>query len=116
MLHVHTKHDLIAQTPADGISLSSRTGAGLQALRQALLQRAGWHALPEGVFIARERHVHALQRTRDHLQRTLHSATSARRRWNCWPKSCAWHTMRWARSPASSPRTTCWARSSAASA
>jgi len=71
VLHVHTKHDLIAQTPADGISLSARTGAGLQALRQALLQRAGWHAVPEGLFIARERHVQALQRTRDHLQRAL---------------------------------------------
>jgi tRNA modification GTPase len=32
-----------------------------------LLQRAGWHASPEGVFIARARHVSALQRTREHL-------------------------------------------------
>jgi tRNA modification GTPase len=69
LLHVHTKQDLVAQAPADGISLSAHTGAGLQALRQALLQRAGWHAAPEGLFIARARHVQALRRTREHLQR-----------------------------------------------
>ena len=71
LLHVHTKLDLAAQVPADGVSLSARTGAGLQALRQALLQQAGWHAAPEGLFIARARHVQALQRTRDHLRRAL---------------------------------------------
>ena len=71
LLHVHTKLDLVAQAPADGVSLSARTGEGLQALRQALLQRAGWQALPEGLFIARARHVQALQRTREHLQRAL---------------------------------------------
>jgi tRNA modification GTPase len=68
LLHVHTKCDLVVAGPAEGISLSARTGAGLQALRQALLQCAGWHTVPEGLFIARARHVQALQRTREHLQ------------------------------------------------
>jgi tRNA modification GTPase len=54
-----------AKTPR--IRLSARTGDGLQALRQALLQRAGWQALPEGVFIARSRHVAALQACQQHL-------------------------------------------------
>ena len=71
VLHVHTKQDLAAASPAAGISLSARTGAGLQALRQALLQSAGWHAMSEGLFIARARHVQALQRTREHLQRAM---------------------------------------------
>jgi tRNA modification GTPase len=71
VLHVHTKVDLVAQAPAGGISLSAHTGAGLQALRQALLQRAGWHAAPEGLFLARARHVQALRRTREHLQRAV---------------------------------------------
>ena len=69
LLHVYTKCDLVAEAPVDGLRLSARTGAGLEALRQALLQRAGWHAVPEGLFTARARHVHALQRTREHLQR-----------------------------------------------
>ena len=49
------------------ITLSARTGSGLDRLRHTLLQRAGWQAAPEGVFIARKRHVLALQRTADHL-------------------------------------------------
>ena len=51
-----------------GIRLSARTGAGLDALRQALLQRAGWVAATEGVFIARKRHLLALARSAEHLQ------------------------------------------------
>jgi tRNA modification GTPase len=66
VLHVFNKADLVpAATP--GIALSAKTGAGLDALRRALLERAGWHASPEGVFIARARHVQALRRTREHL-------------------------------------------------
>ena len=52
---------------ADHITLSARTGAGLDTLRHTLLVRAGWQAAPEGVFIARKRHVLALQQTADHL-------------------------------------------------
>jgi tRNA modification GTPase len=36
-------------------------------LRRQLLALAGWHAQPEGVFIARERHLRALRRTAQHL-------------------------------------------------
>ena len=76
ILHVHNKRDASA-APADadqrlvdepGISLSARTGAGLDALRQALLQRAGWVAATEGVFIARKRHLLALARSAEHLR------------------------------------------------
>ncbi|MGY0196690.1 tRNA uridine-5-carboxymethylaminomethyl(34) synthesis GTPase MnmE [Leptothrix sp. BB-4] len=55
---------------ADGIApirLSARTGAGLDALRQALLHLAGWQAVPEGVFIARERHLRAMREAATHL-------------------------------------------------
>jgi tRNA modification GTPase len=50
-----------------GLTLSARTGEGLQALRQLLLQKAGWQQASEGLFIARERHVQALHRVREHL-------------------------------------------------
>ena len=46
----------------------TRTGEGLQALRQQLLQQAGWQQASEGLFIARERHVQALRRVREHLE------------------------------------------------
>ena len=69
VVHVHNKADL-AGAPPGVLALSARTGAGLQALRRRLLERAGWHAEgsgSEGVFIARARHVDALRRTREHL-------------------------------------------------
>ena len=56
-----------AEAPQDALRLSARTGQGLEVLRQALLRTAGWQAAPEGVFIARTRHVHALQRCAQHL-------------------------------------------------
>jgi tRNA modification GTPase len=59
-----------AQDPS-ALQLSARSGAGLEALRDALLARAGAAAAPEGLFIARTRHVQALHRTRGHLQAAL---------------------------------------------
>ncbi|MFM2120799.1 MAG: hypothetical protein RL722_2267 [Pseudomonadota bacterium] len=50
------------------LQLSARSGAGLEALRQALLRAAGWQALGgDGIFIARARHVQALEETGSHL-------------------------------------------------
>ncbi len=56
-----------APMPADGLRLSARTAEGLQALRARLLEIAGWQSAPEGVYIARERHLHALRRVDAHL-------------------------------------------------
>ncbi len=72
ILQVHNKADGVAAdagTTHDGeIRLSARTGDGLDSLRHALLQRAGWQASTEGVYIARKRHLLALQRCAQHLQ------------------------------------------------
>jgi tRNA modification GTPase len=69
VLHVYNKRDLRpdAPVPADALALSARTSDGLDALREALLERAGAAQMPEGVFIARTRHVQALDRTAAHL-------------------------------------------------
>jgi tRNA modification GTPase len=68
VLHVFNKADLPGvAAPLGGIALSARTGLGLDALRHALLEQAGWMAAPEGLFIARRRHVQALERAREHL-------------------------------------------------
>jgi tRNA modification GTPase len=75
VLHVYNKCDL-ADARVDGLKLSAVTGAGLDALRRALLDRAGWHAAPEGVFIARTRHVDALQGSREHLVRARQHAAA----------------------------------------
>ncbi|HRN76141.1 tRNA uridine-5-carboxymethylaminomethyl(34) synthesis GTPase MnmE [Ottowia sp.] len=70
VLHLWNKRDAAPdRLPAgDGIALSAKTGEGLDALRQRLLQLAGWQAgTAEGVFIARERHLQALARSAQHL-------------------------------------------------
>ena len=75
VLHIFNKADaadgalaLPALAPdGEALRLSARTGAGLEALRQSLLRHAGWQAAQEGVFIARQRHVQALNAAREHL-------------------------------------------------
>jgi len=60
----------VAPSPApmdDAIVVSALTGQGLDDLRAALLRIAGWQAVPEGGFIARTRHLHALRRAAEHL-------------------------------------------------
>ncbi|MGC8806182.1 MAG: tRNA uridine-5-carboxymethylaminomethyl(34) synthesis GTPase MnmE [Thiomonas sp.] len=52
---------------AEGVWISAARGDGLQELRHTLLQLAGAQQGSEGVFIARQRHVQALERTRSHL-------------------------------------------------
>ena len=70
VLHVYNKADAVERLPAldaQAIVLSARTGAGLDRLRRTLVEHAGWQHHPEGVFIARARHVEALQRTLAHV-------------------------------------------------
>ena len=70
---VHNKIDLVghhseSHTEVEGvaISLSAKHGDGIDLLRQELLRVAGWHP-SEHVFIARERHLRALEATRNHI-------------------------------------------------
>jgi tRNA modification GTPase len=81
VIDVWNKVDLAAPVPTlapCAIHLSAKTGAGLDALRKKLLEAAGWQAAPEGVYIARERHVQALRRVEEHLlQATVHLAAQA---------------------------------------
>ena len=51
----------------DSILLSAKSGEGLEPLRRKLLDVAGWQSAPEGVYMARERHVQALRRVDSHL-------------------------------------------------
>ena len=73
VIDVWNKQDLVpaAQTAQvaghETLSLSAKTGAGLESLRRQLLQVAGWQSAPEGVYMARERHVQALKRVELHL-------------------------------------------------
>lgn len=70
VVEVWNKSDIAephAMQGRDGIALSAKTGAGIDALRRTLLEIAGWQSAPEGVFIARERHVQALRAVQAHI-------------------------------------------------
>jgi tRNA modification GTPase len=79
---VFNKTDLAGMPPqaektADGwqIHLSAKTGEGIDLLRRALLALAGWQSADEDVFMARERHLTALQRTAEALERAAAELT-----------------------------------------
>ncbi|MDT8990394.1 tRNA uridine-5-carboxymethylaminomethyl(34) synthesis GTPase MnmE [Curvibacter sp. APW13] len=57
-----------ASVTKEGIRLSAKTLEGLQSLRQALLQAAGWQGAQTGSFMARERHLQALRQARQHAE------------------------------------------------
>lgn len=66
--HAHNDAQAQGPQPHEHLRLSAKTGDGLDALRQRLLQLAGWQSGAEGLYIARERHVQALHRVREHLE------------------------------------------------
>lgn len=75
-VRVRNKIDLTAESPTlrrDGqtwdVALSAKTGAGMALLEQAILEAAGWEGAEEGLFLARERHLQALQAAAGHLER-----------------------------------------------
>ena len=70
-LLVYNKLDLVPAfvPPAGAIAVSAKTGAGLEALRGAILRAAGWGSGGETPFLARERHLRALQDADTHLER-----------------------------------------------
>ena len=68
VIDVWNKADAAPSRKHEGVTLSAKTGLGLDLLRGKLLEVAGWQAAPEGVYIARERHVHALRRVSSHLE------------------------------------------------
>jgi tRNA modification GTPase len=71
VIDVWNKSDLASpaarERARDGVLISAKTGEGLEALRQKLLQVVGWQAAPEGLFMARERHVRALGQVKTEL-------------------------------------------------
>lgn len=74
IIRVFNKIDLVGEQPRylrdkSEVWVSAKTGEGIESLREALLDAAGWKTAGEGVFVARQRHVCALARARECLQR-----------------------------------------------
>ena len=73
---IRNKIDLSGRAPGSvaaaaetEIALSARTGAGLDSLRTHLKQCMGYQSAGAGTFSARRRHLDAIARARDHVER-----------------------------------------------
>ncbi|MGQ9686133.1 MAG: tRNA uridine-5-carboxymethylaminomethyl(34) synthesis GTPase MnmE [Thiobacillaceae bacterium] len=72
LITVHNKIDLTGEAPrlsADGreVWLSALEGAGVELLERRLLELAGWQTAGEGAYMARSRHLAALEQAARHL-------------------------------------------------
>jgi tRNA modification GTPase len=73
ILEVVNKSDLVTSgsenNSKEAILISAKTGAGLDALRQKILEIVGWSGSQEGAIIARRRHLDCLERASEHIAR-----------------------------------------------
>ena len=67
VIDVWNKSDAAPSQASLGVVISAKTGNGLQLLREQLLSAVGWQSAPEGVYMARERHVQALAKVQENL-------------------------------------------------
>ncbi len=79
---VRNKIDLMSEAAGPGaehgIGLSAKTGAGIDALREAIRALAGYENQGEGAFTARRRHLDALARAKSHFLRGREALLDAR--------------------------------------
>jgi tRNA modification GTPase len=74
LIVIHNKTDLLEPAPSSATSttdirVSAKTGAGIELLRQRLLEMIGWQSSAgEGTFMARQRHLSALTAAQAHLE------------------------------------------------
>lgn len=68
-LLVFNKADLLQSCPcsAEAVYISAKSGQGMEDLREKILKLIGWHNQEGGTFIARERHLIALNLAYGHL-------------------------------------------------
>ncbi len=83
-LHVFNKVDLLADGRVERLAgevpalrISARTGEGMDLLREAIVEAAGWQTGGESMFLARARHLEAIAAARGHLE----AAAQHGRRW-----------------------------------
>jgi tRNA modification GTPase len=84
ILEVINKSDLLSNLGANGgvmqpLLISAKTGYGIEALRQKILESVGWGGSQEGAIVARRRHIDCLDRAASHLEKSHHFAADGNR-------------------------------------
>ncbi len=74
VLEVINKVDLLqdsAKKPSEDVLLiSAKTGLGIEPLKQKILEAVGWSGPQEGAILARRRHLDAIERAAEHIERS----------------------------------------------
>ncbi len=74
VLDVLNKADLLTgssqSSPTGAILISAKTGDGIGALRQKILEIVGWGGTQEGAVLARRRHLDCLERAAEHIEKS----------------------------------------------
>lgn len=71
VIEVYNKIDLSGRPAGrhgNELGISAHTGAGMSELKSTLKEHMGFHAVEEGQFLARRRHLHALQHAQEHVR------------------------------------------------
>jgi tRNA modification GTPase len=75
ILEVSNKSDLLSDLGANpGVKqplfISAKTGDGIEALKQKILESVGWGGSQEGAIVARRRHLDCLDKAASHLEKS----------------------------------------------
>ena len=81
VLEVNNKLDLLGspipnQDEKRPLFISAKTGEGIEALKQKILELVGWGGSQEGVIVARRRHLDCLDRASTHLDQSQQFAAN----------------------------------------
>jgi tRNA modification GTPase len=74
VLELINKADLLGQNVAqinqDVLYISAKTGLGIDALKQKILEVVGWNGPQEGAIVARRRHLDCIERAAEHIEKS----------------------------------------------
>lgn len=74
VLELINKADLLQDASKVGhpgaLLISAKTGAGIEQLKQKILELVGWSGAQEGVILARRRHLDCIERAAEHIEKS----------------------------------------------
>ena len=74
VLEVRNKADLLGDpansSQKDTLLISAKTGAGIEQLKQKILEVVGWDGPQEGAILARRRHLDCIERAAEHIEKS----------------------------------------------
>ncbi|QWD69409.1 tRNA uridine-5-carboxymethylaminomethyl(34) synthesis GTPase MnmE [Polynucleobacter sp. VK25] len=74
VLELVNKADLLQEpsktVPGEALLISAKTGAGIEQLKQKILELVGWDGPQEGAILARRRHLDCIERAAEHIEKS----------------------------------------------